>query len=132
MEVSRRLRGLWGELGGVLDSQGGGEHHGQLNLMRGESSTANMDGDEILLLGAPVAEMESTSAAEKGTSRLWLPAAAPHRHGREHALGRGETAAHALATPIPARRSTAMNRDRAYPPLPQNTLSVFLWNATKL
>jgi len=56
MEVSRRLRGLWGELGGVLDSQGGGEHRGRLNLMRGGSSTANLDEDGVLLLGAPVAE----------------------------------------------------------------------------
>jgi hypothetical protein len=116
MEVSRRLRGLWGELGGVLDSQGGGEHHGQLNLMRGESSTANLDGDEILLLGAPVAEMESTSAAEKGTSRLWLPAAAPHRHGREHARGRGKTVAMRWHSPIQTRVSTAMNRSQSLSP----------------
>ena len=117
---------------GSGDAQGDSEHRGRLNLMRGGLSTANLDEDGVLLLGAPVAEKQSVLAEEKGTSRLWLPAAAPHRHGREHALGWGETAAHALATPIPARRSTAMNRDRAYPPLPQNTLSVFLWNTTKL
>jgi hypothetical protein len=35
MEVFLRLRGLWGELGGVLDSQGDGEHRGWLNLIRG-------------------------------------------------------------------------------------------------
>jgi len=97
MATSRRLRGLWGELGGVLDSQGGDGHRGQLNLIRGGSSTANLDGDEVLLLGAPVAERRSVLAGEKGTSRSWLPAGAPHRHGREHALGRDETAAHALA-----------------------------------
>ena len=62
MVTSRRLRGLWSELGGALGSQGGGGHSGQLNLMRGGSSTANLDGDEVLLLGAPVAEKRSVLA----------------------------------------------------------------------
>ena len=116
MTTSRRLRGLWGELGGALGSQGGDGRRGQLNLMRGGSSTANLDGDEVLRFGAPVAEMESMSAAEKGTSRLWPPAAAPHRHGREHARGRGKTVAMRWHSPIQPRVSTAMNRSPSLSP----------------
>ena len=116
MVTSRRLRGLWSGLGGALGSQGGGEHRGQLNLMRGGSSTANLDGDEMLLLGAPVAEKRSVLAGEKGTSRSWLPAGAPHRHGREHARGRGKTVTMRWHSPIQTRVSTAMNRSQSLSP----------------
>ncbi|KAG0515404.1 hypothetical protein BDA96_10G275700 [Sorghum bicolor] len=114
MEVSRRLRGLWGELGGVLDSQGGGEHRGRLNLIRGGSSTANLEGDEVLLLGAPVAKRRSVLAGEKGTSRSTSPAAAPLCHGREHVLGRDETAVHESAN---ADRRSAAHRHEQGPSL---------------
>ena len=127
MVTSRRLRGLWSGLGGALGSQGGGEHRGQLNLMRGGSSTANLDGDEMLLLGAPVAEKRSVLAGEKGTSRSWLPAGAPHRHGREHARGRGKTVAMRWHSPINSRLSTAMNRSQSLsPPFSQSTLCLFV------
>ncbi|KAG0516728.1 hypothetical protein BDA96_09G028500 [Sorghum bicolor] len=123
MEVFLRLRGLWDELGGVLDSQGDGEHRGRLNLIRGGSSTANLDEDGVLLLGAPVAERRSVLAGENGTSRSTSPAAAPLCHGHEHVLGRDESAVHESANAD--RRSAAHRHEqgRAYPPCPQNTLS---------
>jgi len=81
-----------------------------------ESTEANLELDEPPPVGAPVVKKRSVIAGEKGTSRSTSPAAASLCHGREHVLGRDEMVAHALATPIPARRSTAMNRDQAYPP----------------
>ena len=115
--------GLELALGGVIDGGAQGGAAGVLGWIGKGATEANLELDEPLPVGAPVAKKRSVIAGEKGTSRSTSPAATSLCHGREHVLGRDETVAHALATPIPARRSTAMNRDRAYPPFPQNTLS---------
>ena len=49
-ENFRRWSELCSELGGALGSQGGGEHRGRLNLMRGGSSTANFKEKGVGLL----------------------------------------------------------------------------------
>ena len=79
--------------------------------------------DKPLPVGAPVAKKRSVIAGEKGTSRSTSPAAAPLCHGREHVLGRDESAVHESANAD--RRSAAHRHEqgRAYPPFPQNTLS---------
>ena len=79
--------------------------------------TMKLERNEVLLLGAPVAKMESASARGTDTSLSRLPAAAPHRHEREHALGRGKTVTVRWHSPPLTRMSTAMNRSQAYPPL---------------
>jgi hypothetical protein len=79
-------------------------------------STANLDGDEVLLLGAPVAKRRSVLAGEKGTSRSTSPAAAPLCHGREHVLGRDETAVHESANAD--RRSAAHRHEQGLEPIP--------------
>jgi hypothetical protein len=49
-ENFRRWNELCSELGGALGSQGGSEHRGRLNLMRGGSSTANFKEKGVGLL----------------------------------------------------------------------------------
>jgi len=103
-------------LGGAIDSGVQGGAAGASLVGWKGARTTNLDWDEVLLLGAPVAKMVSASARGKDTSRSRLPAAAPHRHGREHARGRGKTVAVRWHSPLRTRMSTAMNRSQSLSP----------------
>ena len=73
-------------LGGAIESRELCEAGEALGWIGKGAIEANLELDEPLPVGAPVAKKRSAITGEKGTSRSTSPAAAPLCHGRGHAL----------------------------------------------